>query len=315
MRVKKGLYGLIAGTVAATGAMMVPGAASAAPVRADDSDGGDAVVEHVVSSDAAAADYWTPERMRNAIPLQLDENGNRIDPGDLPESTETASKRMKTSPLSAGKLFFTADGLNYVCSASAIRHKKITKNKNLIATAGHCIRYGGTWSRNIAYVPRYKNGKAPKGVWRGVKVTTFKAWANKEAWNRDHAVVRVKPRRGKSLVKATAGNKIRVGAPRALKGVSIVGWPAESPYNGEFAYKCKGATKRDKFYPRSSDSTMRKCNMTGGASGGPWYSKLRKNKKGVVYTVTSRRYLEYPILLATPFPKAYRKVIKRAAKR
>lgn len=299
--------------------LMVPGAAGAAPaapaakpVRAAAS--ADGVDIRPVQHPAMAAErYWTPERMKAAIPLVLDQNGNVIEASELNDLAVPGprAKRIKKAPLSTGKMFFERGGGSYVCSASVIKDRRMTKKKNLIATAGHCVHGDGMWNSSIAYVPRYKKGRAPKGVWWANLQGSFKAWTKWEDYSRDHAVVRLKKRKGKTIVAATAGNRIRLSAPRRQRGVTIVGWPAQKPFNGELAFACRGRTKPDPFAKRSSDSSMR-CNLTGGASGGPWFSKLRKNK-GVVYTVSSRRYLQHPILLATPFPKGYRKVIRAVA--
>jgi len=49
-----------------------------------------------------------------------------------------------------GKLFFTQNGKNYVCSASVI-------NKSTLATAGHCVHAGNNkttgWSTNVLFCP------------------------------------------------------------------------------------------------------------------------------------------------------------------
>lgn len=67
---------------------------------------------------------------------------------------------MKQWPFRAtGKLYFTDGVYYYVCSASLI-------GPGVVVTAGHCMSNGnGGWYGGFTYVPAYRNGDAPYGVW------------------------------------------------------------------------------------------------------------------------------------------------------
>ncbi len=64
----------------------------------------------------------------------------------------------------AGKLFFLEGTDTYVCSASLI-------DRGLVITAAHCVAdYGKkTMYSNWEFIPGYRNGEAPFGVWKASK--------------------------------------------------------------------------------------------------------------------------------------------------
>lgn len=84
--------------------------------------------------------YWTPERMKNAIPykwfLNRKPNSTWSDL-EAPVSTEyVPDQNYQTIPYKAvGKVFFTSQGANYVCSGSI-------SGNNAVLTAGHCVSNG-----------------------------------------------------------------------------------------------------------------------------------------------------------------------------
>lgn len=62
----------------------------------------------------------------------------------------------------SGKLFFNIGTGTFVCSASLIK-------RGLVVTAAHCVaRFGASqFYTNFRFVPGYRNGLAPFGVWTG----------------------------------------------------------------------------------------------------------------------------------------------------
>jgi hypothetical protein len=85
--------------------------------------------------------------------------------------------RYRTYPRSpVGKLFYTLNGKNYVCSASLIGYK-------YVVTAGHCVSDGsGHWSTNVLFCPSYdssQGGPNPAvGCWTTNLLVTTKRWLN-----------------------------------------------------------------------------------------------------------------------------------------
>ncbi|GAB3826479.1 trypsin-like serine peptidase [Kribbella italica] len=250
-----------------------------------------------------ATGYWTAEKLKNAIPA------------DLPGTTGTPSPQGKSSqaggvashpvaprhkvandpvPSSAGKVFFSYNGLNYVCSASTINNSY----KNLIITAGHCVHGGAGqgWHSNIVFAPSYYNGQSGAGLWNWSQARAFNSWIDSSDFSHDQAFVTLQQRNGQNLIDAVGGNGLVWGNGRDQAGTRIWGWPAEPPYNGEVPYYCDGTT----FAWGSTDAALG-CTMNGGASGGPWMKDRIDANLGYVFAVTSRRTTSgTPYLLATP---------------
>jgi V8-like Glu-specific endopeptidase len=250
-----------------------------------------------------ATGYWTAEKMRNAIPADLP-TGTAGTPAKQGTSSGVASKPVAPRagyklandavPSTAGKLFFTDNGLNYVCSASTINNNY----KNLIITAGHCVHSGagGAWHSNIVFAPAYYNGQSGYGLWNWSQARTFDSWINSSDFTHDQAFVTLQQRNGANLIDAVGGNGLVWGNGQAQPGTRIWGWPAEAPYNGEVPYYCDG----DTYAWGGSDAALT-CSMNGGASGGPWLKDRIDANLGYVFAVTSRRTTSgTPTLLSTP---------------
>lgn len=260
--------------------------------------------------------YWTPERMAAAVPIEelVPSLGGAISSYD----GKTARVRQQTArpgvhvPRTAGKLFFRVPGGDAVCSAAAIT----TPKRNQVITAGHCVHSGPGWLLNPPhfysdwlFVPRYRNGRAPLGRWVSDNAFVFSDWIERESFRHDQAIITFKRRNGRRLVDKVGGNEVVWGKGPQHRGVRIWGWPAESPYDGESARRCDGPTRR---FERS-DAAMYRCDLTGGASGGPWLlPRGRTANTGQIWAVTSRRLLARPVLLASPIPREIRRMIRAA---
>lgn len=277
--------------------------------------------EQTATASTSEQRYWTPARM--AAATSADELPRQRAAVALPTATQpkkaavvakpvapsraaaslargtmasaSAKKGRLPVPTTAGKLFFTYNGSDYVCSASSIN----SRNKSLVMTAGHCVHSGPLtgWHDNFAYVPAYYNGRAPHGVWTWQRVITFKGWTHFGGFNYDQAFITVQPKNGVRLVNRVGANGLTVGANSQQKSVRAFGWPAERPFTGGVPYFCDGRTGKRSG---SIDSTLG-CAMNGGASGGPWLINRVNDTVGYVYAVTSRRTLYgQPTLLAAP---------------
>lgn len=267
------------------------------------------------SQESDAAGYWTEEKMRTAIPAEeLAPEPNQDDRPQAVESDETIvgedlshpiypqspperQVRNEVVPATAGKVFFTYKGRNYVCSGSVINGP----TKNVVSTAAHCIHggKGERWHANIAFAPAYHNGLSRYGLWNWKTLHTFQGWINSSNSFYDQAFFTVHPRKGRTLVDTVGGNGLSYNYGHRQTGVRIWGWPAEPPYDGNKPYYCDGATR--KWNWRSRDMVM-PCSMTGGASGGPWLRSRIDTNLGYVFGVTSRQTTSgQKLLISTPF--------------
>jgi V8-like Glu-specific endopeptidase len=70
-----------------------------------------------------------------------------------------------------GKLWFQISGAWYVCSGTMIK-------PGIVLTAGHCVASGtGSWYTSFQFVPGYRNGAAPYGIWTSwATATTTSEW-------------------------------------------------------------------------------------------------------------------------------------------
>jgi len=268
---------------------MVPaGLASAGAPNADRTT--TSVVSHKAATTKAeqqrVEDYWTPARMRNAIPVGVKVNPNKGKPGGSTGGTAVA----ETPQPRFGKVFFTSGNSNYVCSGTATA----SSNGDVVTTAGHCVSDGGTIVSNFAFVPAYDNGNRPYGTWTAQELLTTSQWQNGEDYDYDAAfVVMNENSLGQSLSDITAGGQpIAFNAPRG-QTMKAYGYPAARPFNGQNLYSCTGVVVPD-TYGGSTDQGLA-CNMTGGSSGGGWI------QNGSLSSVTSFGYTGVKNILWGPY--------------
>ena len=264
--------------------------------------------------------YWTPARMRAALPLGLDGLGNLLKPKAPAKAGTTTTAAGPTAPRTVGKLFFTTSAGDAVCSASSVN----TPTKNLIITAGHCTNdgpvrcgvLGGSTCptanfTNFLFVPRYRNGAGPDGSWVGRAVLNHSAWTRSGNLDYDHALITIAPRAGRNLVSVIGGNGLAMLYGSHQNRVRIWGWPAEAPYDGSTARQCFGNTTS---FDSSGDAQLA-CPMTGGASGGPWFLSMSSASAGFIWAVTSRRTITGPkYLVAHPLSGAVMLLLSAAAR-
>ena len=302
---KRTLRLAVAGVLLSAAAVATPALAitpTVEPAAATSAVRAPALPKSVPNGSLEATGYWTAEKMRNAIPADLP--AGAATPAKQGQSTSSgiASRPVAPKgkvandvvPSTAGKVFFTYNGLNYVCSASTINNNY----KNLIITAGHCVHsgQGAGWHDNIVFAPSYYNGQSGAGLWNWTGARTFNSWMNNSDFSHDQAFVTFGQRNGQNLIDAVGGNGLVWGNSRDQANTRIWGWPAEPPYNGEVPYYCDGNT-----YAYGSTDAALGCTMNGGASGGPWMKDRIDANLGYIFAVTSRRTTSGPaILLATP---------------
>ncbi|OGO34970.1 MAG: hypothetical protein A2W35_20365 [Chloroflexi bacterium RBG_16_57_11] len=172
--------------------------------------------------------------------------------------------------ITVGKLFFTQSGVNYVCSAASIGNYAIW-------TAGHCVHAGDgssySWSYNVVFVPGYQNGKALKGQWKYYNLWTKTDWY----YNRDYRYDM-----GGALLKKKDGYKIsqKVGNLGFAYNVGlnkhwhVIGYPAAAPFNGLTQQICTASYAYSDAAFGSPYPSAIGCDLTGGASGGPWITNF-----------------------------------------
>jgi V8-like Glu-specific endopeptidase len=255
--------------------------------------------EEATSRSGAAAEYWTPERMANAIPspaaagapgpltdlasVARGEAGQveaTAPVGGLDSAAAVAPRRGSTAerwtgprsspPAStSGKVFYVGDdGLNYVCSGSTVN----SGGKRLVYTAGHCVHGGGSsrdWyqASRWSFVPAYdgtSSNPRPYGMWTAGQLWSLDAWTQNADRRYDIGVaVMQTDGSGRRIVNVVGGQGIEWNYP-LVQFVYQFGYPQRSPFDGRTLQYCTGTTYND------GGNQGIDCNMTEGASGGPW---------------------------------------------
>lgn len=276
-------------SAAALLALSAAGAATAAPAPGNASADPSGVSSHTVV-ETGAADFWTEERMRNAIPgdvlaqkaMQRGNNSkadlNSPVEAGAPSTVEAATPSTQASQIQTkanasespvkhiGKVFFTLSGVNYVCSGNSVS----SGNKSTVSTAGHCVNEGpGAFATNFTFVPAYLNGAAPYGKWTARALYAPTQWSSAGNMQYDTGFAVMSPLNGQTLSDVVGASGLQFNAARGLSYKSF-GYPAAAPFNGESLKSCSGTAKNDPNNPAFLTQGI-PCNMTGGSSGGPWF--------------------------------------------
>lgn len=257
------------------------------------------------AAQAAPADYWTPERMRAAVPLDI----RTATPSQLRPAVPTGEPTT-VAPLAfpnsgsawtgggavvatAGRVFFTYQGRNASCSGNAVT----SGNKSTVITAGHCVKLDGAYHTNVAFVPAYDNGNAPYGAWHARATYTTPQWDATEDINHDIGAIVVGQLDGRFLTDVVGAQGIAFNQPRADNTYAF-GYPAAAPYDGTRLVYCSGRT----FSAFLSDGLGMTCNMTGGASGGPWFRSFSETTgTGTINSVNSYKINLFPNWMFGPY--------------
>jgi len=283
-----------------------------------------AQASHRIAASAAqnAVDFWTPARMARAKPLE------RLRAGSPPvaagSSSSQASAPHRYPPLapSAGASASSAsetvvdptvplartNGVVFIvtpfglgrCSGTSVN----ASNYSVVFTAAHCIDDGSPFGRFFAhrwvFVPGYRYGQRPFGVFPAKWLDTTRQWPNTENENFDvGAAVVSRNERGQLLAKAVGGTGIAWGLkPRQV--FDVHGYSVEPPFDGETQQVCKqtpflGHDPRSFLSPGPLNLAV-ECETTGGSSGGGWTIKGR-----ILNSVTDYGYAGDPEIEYGPY--------------
>lgn len=265
----------------------------------------------------AAARFWTTARMQQAKPLDVRGPGSdqieldgpiapaREAPHVIPplapgSDVASASSAFEAVPDPAalenrvnGVIFIvTPFGLGR-CSGTSVN----APNYSVVFTAAHCIHTGGRFGHwmdfNWVFVPGYRYGQRPFGVFPAKWIDTTPQWRTIGSENFDiGAAVVGRNERGQLLAKAVGGAGIAWGL-KARQVFDVHGYPAEQPFNGQTQRLCSQTPflghDADSFLWQGPLNLAVDCNVTGGASGGGWTIR-----DGILNSVTNYGYGDDP---------------------
>ncbi|WP_206502149.1 trypsin-like serine peptidase [Streptomyces chrestomyceticus] len=194
----------------------------------------------------------------------------------------------------AGRVFFTYQGRTASCSGNAVT----SANKSTVLTAGHCVKLNGAWHGDWVFVPGYHDGQAPYGKWAAAKTLATPQWTASENINYDIGAAVVAPVGGQRLTDVVGGQGLAFNTGYN-KPMYAFGYPAAAPYDGSKLIYCSGNTIKDPLF--STDHGL-SCNMTGGSSGGPWFTSFDEaSGTGLQSSVNSFGYTFLPNTMFGPY--------------
>lgn len=218
------------------------------------------------------ADGSVPEPLKD-IDFENFEDSNLLARADtaIQHASEVSSNYTQYPFRAVGKVFYSDDGNWNACSAAVIA----SENRSIVWTAGHCVAEQGAenWYDNWIFVPAYKDGNAPLGQWGARTKTTFVGWYSNGNRNYDLAAVVVEEKDNRSIASVTGSLGWIFNGSRNQDWREL-GYPGSgSLFSGQRMWQCfapySGADGVGSN-PGPRTSAIRDCDMTGGASGGPW---------------------------------------------
>ncbi len=306
-----------AGTLLAVAALFTAGLVDAGTADAAPSgtaDAASAATRTVPAAERHSAEtFWTADRMRSAAPLDLelsptaaatlkapapsDAAGTTVVPGAAPTAfPEPGGPWTGDGAVvsTSGRVFFTFQGRTASCSGNAVT----SQNASTVITAGHCVKYQGSWHTNWVFVPAYDNGEAPYGQWTATSTLTTPQWEASEDINYDVGAAVVAPLNGQRLTSVVGAQGLEFNGGYN-KRMYAFGFPAADPYDGSELIHCSGNSSRDFLF--SQDHSLG-CDMTGGSSGGPWFTGFDEaTGTGLQVSVNSFGYTFLPNRMFGPY--------------
>jgi hypothetical protein len=256
-------------------------------------------------SPAAVSDYWTPERMREAVPLAGPKHAAALVDGDKAADFRAAPTDQETFPGADtlypqrvhGKLFLTIGGQSASCSATVVT----SFSHDVILTAGHCLANAGpalgqtTFSQNVAFAPGYRDGVAPFGTYPATGVQTPGIWAYEGDISFDVGAAKLASPSGVPIQDQLGSLGVSFNRPSFNGQVfGIYGYPAEPAefYNGMRLIYCASPFLG---FERGTGGIMAgPCRQQQGSSGGGWVIG-----NGLVNSVVSHGGCPVPSTLCT----------------
>ncbi|MFC9326657.1 trypsin-like serine peptidase [Kitasatospora sp. NPDC057015] len=191
----------------------------------------------------AAPHGWTRDRIRAAV-------------AEHPGTTRTAAPTVLNSLV--GAVFTHSAGGDHFCTASVVDSAGL----NLIVTAAHCVYDPHLGQRDdLVFVPGYRGGDTPNGVWPLLSVTVDQAWKDSGDPDVDVAFAVVAPQGGQQVQQVLGANLLGIDRGFRLP-VKVTGYPS----SGELPITCSNTTTE-----QSPTQLRVDCpDYTGGTSGSPW---------------------------------------------
>jgi V8-like Glu-specific endopeptidase len=229
------------GALAAAIALILVGGCSAGPAA-----------DLQQSGPSGAASYWIRSRLLNAQPWL---GGQQL----LPQPGKTPDAQTAPAALQVGALFESDASGEHFCTASVVT----SPGQDLLITAAHCIN-GGDGSgdlQNIVFIPDYRDGATPYGIWTPQRMVVAPQWANSADPDYDVGFVVLQPHDGENIQQVLGASQL--GFDSGYQDlVRVTGYPSSA----DAPITCVNWTSQ-----QSTTQLRFNCGgYTAGTSGSPW---------------------------------------------
>lgn len=228
------------------------------------------VTEELDQPRAEVLDYWTPERMREALPREALPGPSPAGPVPSAAATEpagtpqtfaglpptggsasaaaepadhTAYARAPVADPTAypfsthGKVFARIRGIGpYVCSGTVVT----SNNQSVVITAAHCVhailftrsgRLVRRFASDFLFVPAYDRGAEPYGRWVARRLSVPRAWQAWEPITLDVASAQMRLSNGRRIGATVGSRGIGFNLRRNQDPVRAYGYPAAAKFD------------------------------------------------------------------------------------
>ncbi len=195
--------------------------------------------------------YWTLRRLGLASPL-----GNELIP-------RPPGQRVAAAAIKVGALFSTEGSEDHFCTASSVK----SPHGDLLITAAHCVydSANGGLRKNIAFVPAYRHGHTPFGVWTPKSFIIDSRWKSSADPDLDVAFIVLDESDGRSVASVLGANGISFHTSYT-QTVRVTGYPQ----NADAPITCVNTTSE--YSPTQLRFACQ--GYSGGTSGSPWVVRV-----------------------------------------
>ena len=257
-------------------------------------------------SPKSSKNYWTLEKFKKAKPFEMIFDGKskfakRVtlpspQKPSPPESNVVTGLPWNSGGIpesSTGKVFFSIGDFGYTCSGALVKEDDLTRA--IVLTAGHCAYdqqpgSAGGYVTNWVFIPNFEKFGLPSGgictvsahCWSADALTVDSTFEGEDGFSdtataHDWAFATINlagnsalPDAGMSDLYPLKVSGDAFASPSNLLSYSF-GFPAQAKFKGNDLIYCKGDVFSDLL--NNSATWGMRCDMTGGASGGPWISR------------------------------------------
>ena len=212
--------------------------------------------------------FWNRSRLLAALPFDLGRKPATEQRGQPQTAGAGAALRV-------GALFEHDAGGNHFCTASVVS----SPGKDLLITAAHCIHggKGSGYRSDIVFIPGYRDGQEPFGVWTPARLIVAPQWADASDPDFDVGFVVLQPNDGRNIEQVLGASRLMTDTGYRYL-VHVTGYPdsADAPIT------CVNWTAR-----QSATQLRFECGgYTGGTSGSPWVTHFStRSRTGTIVGV------------------------------